>query len=54
VRRLESLGIFAPGTQLPEPTPLDAPVRPVATDCYPLAGDNSTDQEATAESAPPD
>ena len=54
VRRLENLGIFAPGTQLPEPTPLDAPIRPVTEDCYPLARDNGTGQEATAEPAPPD
>src|SRR5215475_12081600 len=49
VRRLENLGIFAPGTQLPEPTPLDAPIRPVAVECYPLAGDNGTDDEPAAD-----
>jgi DNA recombination protein RmuC len=49
VRRLEDLGIFAPGTELPEVTPLDAPIRPVAVKCYSPAGDSSTDQEATAE-----
>jgi hypothetical protein len=45
VRQLESLGIFAPGTQLPEPPPLDAPIRPVAADCYQLVGDNDTGPE---------
>jgi DNA recombination protein RmuC len=58
VRRLESLGIFPPGTHLPEPTPLDAPIRTVAAECYPLAGDGGTGEEATAEAEagppPPD
>ena len=58
VRRLENLGIFAPGTQLPGATPLDAPVRPVAVECYPSPGDGRTDGEATAEAntggSPPD
>jgi hypothetical protein len=52
VRRLESLGIFAPGTQPPQLTPLDAPIRPVAAVCYPPAGDKGADGEATAEAAP--
>jgi DNA anti-recombination protein RmuC len=58
VRRLENLGIFAPGTHLPEPTPLDAPIRPVTAECYPRAGDDGTGGDATAEPeaavAPPD
>jgi hypothetical protein len=29
-------------TQLPEPTPLDAAIRPVAAECCPLASDNHT------------
>jgi DNA recombination protein RmuC len=56
VQRLENLGIFAPGTQLPEITPLDAPIRPVAVECFPAAGDSATDGEATAgtgTAAPP-
>jgi hypothetical protein len=58
VRRLENLGIFAPGTQLPEITPLDAPIGSVAVECYPPAGDSGTDEKATAEAdvaaLPPD
>jgi hypothetical protein len=49
VRRLEDLGIFAPGTELLDVTLLDAPMRPVAVECYSPAGDSGTDQEATAE-----
>jgi DNA recombination protein RmuC len=48
VRRLESFGIFAPGTQLPEVTPLDAPIRPVAVECYPLASFGDADGVPTA------
>jgi hypothetical protein len=58
VRRLDNLGIFRPGTHLPEPMPLDAPIRTVAAECYPLAGDGGTGEEATAEAEaatpPPD
>jgi hypothetical protein len=42
---MESVGIFAPGTHLPEPTALDAHIRPVAAECYPLAGDKDADEE---------
>jgi hypothetical protein len=49
VRRLEDLGIFPPATHLPEPTPLDAPILPVAAECYPSPGDGGTDGEAAAE-----
>jgi DNA anti-recombination protein RmuC len=48
VRQLENLGIFAPGTQVPEPAPLDAPIRPVGVECYPLAGDSGADEEPAA------
>jgi hypothetical protein len=38
--------------------PLDAPIRTVAAECYPLAGDGGTGEEATAEAEaatpPPD
>jgi DNA recombination protein RmuC len=57
VRRLENLGIFPAGTHLPEPTPIDAPIRPVAAESYPSASDNGA-EEVTAGSeaaaAPPD
>ena len=43
VRRLENLGIFPPRTQLPEPTPPDAPIRPVAVECYPSADDGAAE-----------
>jgi len=48
-RRLENLAIFAPGTQLPEITPLDVPIRPVAAERYLPTGDSGTDIEPTAE-----
>jgi DNA recombination protein RmuC len=54
VRRLENLGIFAPGTHLPEVTPLDAPIRPAAVECYPLASDGEADGEPTAEAGTTD
>jgi DNA recombination protein RmuC len=51
VRRVENLGVFAPGTQLPEITPLDVPIRPVAVECYPPVGNNGTNEPGTAETA---
>lgn len=49
VRQLENLGIFAPGTELPEVTLLDAPIQPVAVEAHPPAGDGGVDQAATPE-----
>jgi DNA recombination protein RmuC len=49
VRQLENLGIFAPGTELPEITPLEAPIQPVALEGHPPAGESGIDQAATPE-----
>jgi DNA recombination protein RmuC len=48
-RRLEDLGIFAPGTQLPEITPLDAQTRSVAVERYPAPGNGNVDEQPTTE-----
>jgi DNA recombination protein RmuC len=48
VRHLENLGIFAPGTELPEITLLDAPIQPVAVEDHPT-GDSGKDQATTTE-----
>ena len=48
-RRLENLGIFAPGTQLPEIAALDVQARSAAVERYPAAGNSSADEEPTAE-----
>lgn len=49
VRRLEDLGIYPPGTELPEVMPLDAPIRPVAAESYSPIGDSGADQEVAAK-----
>jgi DNA recombination protein RmuC len=43
VRRLEKLGAFTPGTELPEIPPLDAHPRPIAIQRYPGADTDSQD-----------
>lgn len=49
VRQLEHLGVFAPGTELPDITLVDAPIQPVSVEDHPPAGDGGVDQAATPE-----
>jgi hypothetical protein len=49
VRQLENLAIFAPGTELPEMTLLEAPHQPVAVEGHPPAADSGIDQATIPE-----
>jgi len=48
-RRLEKLGIFAPGTQLPEIATLDAHLRPIDVGRYPATSDGDAIQDLSVQ-----
>jgi hypothetical protein len=50
VRRLESLGAFPPGAELPEVPTIDAALQPVAIENYPGADIPDEEDHITAES----